>query len=282
MYCTLNVKGAHQLFPRLWLEKRLTNHSAGTTIVLQAVISFNGVPVKIMAIGYKYSKSKMRQFFVSTYGSTAGGVPYTCRFRDAKGTPCSKPVFRPMVLVKYWELANKIDVFNMVRQGQLRLEKTWLTMNPHTRLITTTFAKAHVGSLYARNLSAKERMAQKDFTACTSVSLCEGVAAAEPTAVAPIGLSHTARKVQVQASRKRKRAGDDDDDSTATQCTICSTLFSTRARSTIRCMQCNQCFCRRDRLCWDHHVAIGKGPACADDTAWAHVKRAGYDKLTIE
>lgn len=210
-------------------------------------------------------------------------MPYTCRFRDAEGTPCSKPVFRPMVLVKYWELANKIDVFNMVRQGQLRLEKTWLTMNPHTRLITTTVANAHVGSLYARNLTAKERMTQKDFTACTSASLCEGVAAAEPTAAVDVGLPHLACKVQVQAPRtKRKRSDEDDDeDSAATQCTVCSTLFNKRARSTIRCMQCNRCFCRRDRRCWDHHVHIGKGPDCGDDMAWAHVKCAGYDALTL-
>ena len=188
-----------------------------------------------------------------------------------------------MVLVKYWELANKIDVFNMVRQGQLRLEKTWLTMNPHTRLITTTVANAHVGSLYARNLTAKERMTQKDFTACTSASLCEGVAAAEPTAAVDVGLPHLACKVQVQAPRtKRKRSDEDDDeDSAATQCTVCSTLFNKRARSTIRCMQCNRCFCRRDRRCWDHHVHIGKGPDCGDDMAWAHVKCAGYDALTL-
>ena len=279
VYCTLNVKGAHLLFPRVWLEEKMKNHRAGTTLVLQASIEFEGVTVKMMAIGYRYSKSKKAQFFISTYGSTAGGTPYSCRYRDPNGTPCIKPVFRPIVLCKYWELSNKIDVFNMVRQGQLRLEKTWVVTNPHTRLITTVFGNIHINSWYSRNISTGEQMTQRQFTASTSAALCAGgeeVEVGGGTVARPAILKHEPHLVKVCAKRDAKSVNK----YPGLVCPVCYKLFGKKNRSRIRCMQCNQAFCR-SRLCWDHHCQIGHAPEDSCDAAWADVKSAGYDALTI-
>ena len=283
VYCTLNVKGAHLIFPRVWLEEKMKNHRAGTTLVLQTEIKFEGVSVKMMAIGYRYSKSKKAQFFVSTYGSTAGGTPYSCRYRDPNGTPCIKPVFRPLVLCKYWELSNKIDVFNMVRQGQLRLEKTWVVTNPHTRLITTVFGNIHINTLYARNISTGEQMSQRQFTASTSAALCAGGSAGaeeeDDGEVYRNGacLQHEPREVAVV----HKRTATSINKYPTLECAVCRRLFGKASSTRIRCMQCNHGFCRK-RLCWDHHVQVGHAPEDSDDVAWADVKSAGLGALEIQ
>jgi hypothetical protein len=70
-------------------------------------------------------------------GSTKPGRPYEMKFNDAFGNVVQRLVERPEILSDFFEKSNSIDKHNQLRQGDLALEKRWLTQDPYFHLHTT-------------------------------------------------------------------------------------------------------------------------------------------------
>lgn len=70
-------------------------------------------------------------------GSTLPGEPYTARFADKNGNVKTRGVVRPDVCSKYFGVSNIIDMHNQARQGILRLEELWRTVDPYQKLFET-------------------------------------------------------------------------------------------------------------------------------------------------
>jgi hypothetical protein len=137
-----------------------------TSIVLKGTYP-NGVP--LVAIGYRYS-TRMTLYFVmmedsgeccrcclfflyicSVYccisnpvyycmdtGTTRHGKPYEMKWADSHKNVHIRHVDRPDAAIsKFFEQSNTIDSHNQLRQGQLALEKCWVTQDCWFRLQTT-------------------------------------------------------------------------------------------------------------------------------------------------
>jgi len=72
----------------------------------------------------------------------SSGEPYEMKFTYNFGNVIAREVERPEILSEFFKYSNKIDVNNRKRQSNLKLEKRWLTKNPHFRLFTTLVGKA--------------------------------------------------------------------------------------------------------------------------------------------
>jgi hypothetical protein len=70
-------------------------------------------------------------------GSTKPGKPYQAKFSDSVGNVCVRDVVRPAIIADYFSDSNIIDSHNHVRQGELKLEKHWVTKDCWFRLDTT-------------------------------------------------------------------------------------------------------------------------------------------------
>ena len=77
------VKTAHSLYPKEYIEKLLKNAPGGVHVVLKGRHP-NGHT--LVAVGYRYS-SKKTLFFICTEGagSTTPGEPYEMKFTDKHG-----------------------------------------------------------------------------------------------------------------------------------------------------------------------------------------------------
>ena len=130
------IKTAHGRYPKQWLDDFLEPHPGGTSIVLTAQVN----SVSPIAIGYKYNRKKAI-CFVATHGagSTSNDPkrPYKARFRDGHGNAAQRDVPRPALVSTYFENSNSVDCHNKLRQHDLALEKTWPTLDPYFRLLTT-------------------------------------------------------------------------------------------------------------------------------------------------
>ena len=130
------VKTYHGQFPKAFIEEKLRGKSAGARIVLEATV--DGVP--LIAVGWKYKKSSTL-CYVATKGaaSTADdpGNPYQMAIKDVEGDRIVRSVPRPEIVGKYYEMNGGIDVHNKMRQGDLALEKHWVTQDPYFRIFTT-------------------------------------------------------------------------------------------------------------------------------------------------
>jgi hypothetical protein len=95
----------------------------------------------LICIGYKYSSSKVLVFLgTKNAGSTKPGEPYIARFPDANGNVAQRSVPRPDIISKYFKDSNVIDSHNQARQGELKLEKRWVTQDCWFRINTTLIA----------------------------------------------------------------------------------------------------------------------------------------------
>ena len=130
------VKTYHGQFPKAFIEEKLRGKSAGARIVLEA--SVDGVP--LIAVGWKYKRSSTL-CYVATKGaaSTADdpGNPYQMAIKDVEGDRIVRSVPRSEIVGKYYEMNDGIDVRNKMRQGDLALEKHWMTQDPYFRIFTT-------------------------------------------------------------------------------------------------------------------------------------------------
>lgn len=86
----------------------------GSHLVLETEVD----DVKLFAIGYKYSSSRVLMF-VSTDGAghTEKGDPYVAQWTDDHGNHMQRPIFRPQVISQFFNSSNGIDVHNQLRQA---------------------------------------------------------------------------------------------------------------------------------------------------------------------
>eukprot|EP00934_Nitzschia_sp_Nitz4_P004390 Nitzschia sp. Nitz4//scaffold475_size5561//3915//5458//NITZ4_009216-RA/size5561-snap-gene-0.2-mRNA-1//-1//CDS//3329552714//4380//frame0 len=118
------VKTNSSFFPKKFLQETMKEWPAGSHLVLET--KFEGV--ELLAIGYKYKKSKVINFIATKgAGHTGSGAAYEAKWKDSFGNTRSRPVHRPEIIVKYFKNCNGIDLHNQSRQGNLALEKTWVT-----------------------------------------------------------------------------------------------------------------------------------------------------------
>jgi hypothetical protein len=131
--CVLQIKTNSSLFPKAYIEAALENAPGGCKVVLSGY--HKGIP--LIAIGYRYS-TRTTLLFVATKnaGSTRPGKPYEMKFNDAFGNVIQRLVERPEILSDFFQKSNTIDKHNQLRQGDLALEKRWLTQDPYFRLHT--------------------------------------------------------------------------------------------------------------------------------------------------
>jgi hypothetical protein len=72
-----------------------------------------------------------------TTGTTRHGKPYEMKWTDSHKNVHIRHVDRPDAISKFFEQSNTIDSHNQLRQGQLALEKCWVTQDCWFRLHTT-------------------------------------------------------------------------------------------------------------------------------------------------
>ena len=132
------VKTAHSWFPKDKLEKEMKDFPSGAYLVMECTAPETGV--KLVGIGYKYNSRKVLLFVMTkNAGKTIPGSPYIARFTDEFGNVKSRRVERPDCISQYFKCANKIDRHNHLRQGILRLEQYWRTVDPWFCIATTVF-----------------------------------------------------------------------------------------------------------------------------------------------
>ena len=87
-----------------------------------------------------YCKRKTLCFlFTEGASSTTPGEPYRAKWKDENGNSRYRDVPRPQCCSTYFIHSNVIDVLNMQRQKELRLEKFWVTEDGYFRIITSVF-----------------------------------------------------------------------------------------------------------------------------------------------
>ena len=162
------VKTAHSFFPKKWLENKMKNWPAGSSLVLEG----RKDGVDMLAIGYKYCKRKVISF-IATKGSghTEPGIPYEARWKDENGATMYKEVERPDIISRYFTNSNVIDVGNQSRQHDLRLEQHWITADGFFRNITTLFGINVVDSWkgYRYHLDRSHRHKNIDLIGYTKI-----------------------------------------------------------------------------------------------------------------
>eukprot|EP00978_Attheya_sp_CCMP212_P038794 scaffold195902_cov98-Attheya_sp.AAC.1 len=150
------VKTAHSRFPRKFLEDKMKTWPGGTWLVLEGKGREN---VDLLAIGYKYNSRKVLCFIATKgAGHTEPGEPYEARWTDKHRNTHCRLIARPSVISGYFIRSNCIDKHNHTRQGELKLEKKWVTMDGYFRIFTTVLGitvidswKAYQHHIHARN-----------------------------------------------------------------------------------------------------------------------------------
>ena len=111
-------------------EKQVIPHISGTRFVMiheENDLRFLGIAWNN---GNPYT-------FISTCGSTMNASPYVISVYDDNGKRRKLGFARPRVIDTYQMAAGVIDQHNQLRQGDLALEKVWVTQNWAFRIITT-------------------------------------------------------------------------------------------------------------------------------------------------
>jgi hypothetical protein len=118
------------------IDKMRNDYPSGAYLVMECTTP-NGHDV--ICLGYKYSASKVLVFLgtKSAGPTTPPGEPYIARFPDANGNVAQRSVPRPAVISNYFKTSNVIDSHNQARQGEIALEKRWVTQDCWFRLVTT-------------------------------------------------------------------------------------------------------------------------------------------------
>ena len=130
------IKTNSSRYPKQFIESKMQDWPAGSHLLLESRIEFK----KLYALGYKYCKKKTICFlFTEGAGHTEEGDPYVARWKDEHGNTVRKFVKRPDVIANYFHHSNRVDTHNHARQGELQLEKAWITTDGFFRIATTLF-----------------------------------------------------------------------------------------------------------------------------------------------
>ena len=121
---TFNIKTNTAGLPKEKLETLMNDYPSGSNIVLKANVDGEDM----YFVGYKYNARKVMCFLCSDNGgSFEDGDPYVARYADANGNVSKRLVPRPSVVSDYFQVSNKVDIHNQLRQYCLRLEKYWVS-----------------------------------------------------------------------------------------------------------------------------------------------------------
>ena len=125
------VKTNHANFPKAWLEEYMEDMAPGHWMLLHAKVDLDGdnmakkKRVEIVAVGYKYNKTKVNCFVMDyASGSHQPGPYYCARYWEEDGKCTTKWIARPWCIDDYYSNIGAVDNHNRVRQGHLRMEKT--------------------------------------------------------------------------------------------------------------------------------------------------------------
>ena len=128
------IKTNHGGLPKAQMEEIMKDFPSGSNITMKATVRGKVV----YFVGYRYNSKKTLLFLLSeNAGSLTEGDPYIARFPDSNGNMKYREVPRPAAISKYFNRSNSIDRHNQLRQGTLRLEKSWITKCPWFRMNTT-------------------------------------------------------------------------------------------------------------------------------------------------
>ena len=130
------MKTSHKRFCLDTLENLMKDWPGGSYLVLNSTSIFPSER-PLLAIGYKYSSSKVLVFIATEgAGCTEPGDPYLSRFPDIYSNVSVHPVVRPHLLGRYFNAFNAIDNHNRMQQSDLSLEKYWVTQSGYFCLVT--------------------------------------------------------------------------------------------------------------------------------------------------
>lgn len=127
------VKTASSGFPKKAIRDHLEGKPRGSSVAYIATAS----GVKLLAMGWKDSTTK---YLISTILNVTPGTPHQkprYRLERGKTRRYFEEVPRPSIFHAYFRVANKIDLHNRIRQGELGLERVYHTTNWHSRIIST-------------------------------------------------------------------------------------------------------------------------------------------------
>ena len=171
------VKTNTNRYPKNYIESKMQAWPPGSHLLLEAMIEFK----KVYALGYKYSKKKVLCFLFSKgAGHTEEGDPYIAKWKDENGNTIRKFVKRPDVIARYFSQSNKVDMHNHARQGELQLEKAWITTNGFFRVATTLFSLTVTDCWRAYRTQAQEHCSCR-----VCLSSCQGPARKQDVTVPP-------------------------------------------------------------------------------------------------
>ena len=197
------IKTNHWNFPKQQLEDIMNEWPSGSSLVLECHRP-NGVV--LLAIGYKYNSRKVLCFVATKdAGMTKLGDPYNAKFPDQYGNVKVREVDRPAIVSTYFQVSNKVDRHNHVRQYLLKLEKLWVTENPWFRIVTTIIGMTVVDAWLLVNHQSKNTDLKKfgivDFADSMAYDLIhnkanKGVGSTFIPSIIPIGDEGTGSEVQ--------------------------------------------------------------------------------------
>ena len=138
-----NIKTNSSRYPKAFLQEKMKNWPGGSHLLLEATVNKNtSREKKIYALGYKYCKAKV-MFFIFTEGAahteTSPQYDYIASWRDENYNVHTRRVLRPHAAYVYFNVSNRIDVLNQLRQSELKLEKFWVCRSGFFRIVTTLF-----------------------------------------------------------------------------------------------------------------------------------------------
>ena len=123
-----------------------------------------GVP--LLALGWKYKRgSTLCYIATKDAGSTADDCnnPYKMRIKDLEGNPIDRQVLRPEIIGTYYRMNAGIDVHNQQRQGDLALEKVWLTREfPYFRIFSSLVVICATDAFNLRKYRLAHRRLRED------------------------------------------------------------------------------------------------------------------------
>lgn len=179
-YCGA-LKTSSKYFPKQQLEDTMKDFPSGSSLVMKCITPKGH---DLRAIGYKYNNRKVL-LFVSTAnaGSTAPGDPYIARFNDSHGNVSQRPVERLDMISKYFGHSNAIDTHNQSRQGNLKLEKRWVTQDCWFRLNTTLIGMSVTDCWLAYKHGTKSNVTVVEFTDRLAADLVRNKMSDDPDAI---------------------------------------------------------------------------------------------------
>jgi hypothetical protein len=303
--CIMNVKTSHAGFPKDVLHEKLTGCAAGSYIVMTTTVD----GIRFNAIGYKYARSKKAQTFICTVGAvTSGWKPYIAKFKDAQFNTVSRPVRRPNVLSRAYELLNTVDKHNHGRQDLIHVERSWLSKNCWFRLFCTGMGIVAENTHRHHNnvLSVKQQLTHDVFlrnlssqlVSVSELKLSNGtVLRRKERPSSPSGMSMALVSSQTPGGMEAPRSMSPElatfDGNVHTQqrvttsgarhCAWCSHLHGNQTRrGYFECKECNVGLCAstltNGRQCFNLHKKHGippKNMQAVDHAArqhWGHIK----------